>query len=116
MVVLALIAAGGRRDCYVLTDGHRYTLREIYCEMCKACGRSPAPPLSQALLRAVGRLGDYASGIVHRPLPFISAGLDALRAPCYSDDMQVWRDLALQPRYSLASALPAMVAARRAGP
>lgn len=113
-VILALLKSGSRGGRYVVTDGGRYMLRAIYREMCKACGRTPAPPLPRALLPVLGRCGDSMSSIVRRPLPFTSSALATLIASCYSDEQQVWRDLGLAPRWSLTTALPAMVAAHRA--
>jgi len=115
-VLMALLRAPKSAATYTVTDGHPYTLREIYDAMRQGFGRRPSPyALPMALFERIAQFGDRVSALMGRPCAWDSQALAPLLESCFSEEGQVWRDLALEPRYSLASAMPALVAAYQNG-
>ncbi|WP_298135540.1 NAD-dependent epimerase/dehydratase family protein [Acidiferrobacter sp.] len=111
-VLVALVAVRGGGAVYTVTDGTSYTLRDIYDVMRDALGRSPGrTALPAGLLAAVGRFGDHVARWVGR-CPWDTRSLAPLLESCVSDDGRVWGDLGMAPRYTLASGVADMVAAR----
>jgi len=114
-VLLALASAPKESVAYTVTDGEPYTLHAIYNLMRHGFGRPKAPyALPEWMLAATARAGDFVSRRTRRACPFDSRALAPLLEACVSEDMRVWQDLGLAPRYTLARAMPAMVAAHKA--
>ncbi|HUW97314.1 MAG TPA: NAD-dependent epimerase/dehydratase family protein [Acidiferrobacter sp.] len=113
-VLVALLGSPKSSVTYTVTDGHPYTLREIYDVMRQGFGRPPSPyALPQSFFAGIARFGDYVSAFTGRRCAWDSQALAPLLEPCFSEDGQVWQDLALEPQYSLAQAIPTLVAAHR---
>ncbi|MHB8253927.1 MAG: NAD-dependent epimerase/dehydratase family protein [Acidiferrobacter sp.] len=111
-VLVALTRLPQASVTYTVSDGHPYTLREIYDVMRQGFGYHPASyALPQSVLENLARLGDQISAWTARPCAWDSQALAPLLESCVSDDTRVWQDLAHTPQYTLASAMPAMVAA-----
>ncbi len=110
------LQAGTSGACYTLTDGREYSSREIYLAMRKALGLSPprwAVPVF--IFRSLARMGDAAGTLAGRRLGFDSQALDKLAGDALYDNAPAIADFQFQPRHCLASALPEMLAAWRAG-
>lgn len=114
-VLMALRALPPFRGTYTVTDGSPHTLRTMYDLMRAGFGRSGTPyALPQGVLPSVARIGDAVSRITGRPCRFDARSLAPLLEACVSEDMRVWHDLGLQPRHSLSSAIPTLIAAHSA--
>lgn len=119
-LVAALLAARCRTEAAgqlcIVEDGEAYSTRRIFVAMARALGR-PVPSWSvpAAALRVLGRIGDVGELIARRPLPFNSTlAARLLESACYRS-VQAPAVLGFQPRQRLEDALPAMIAAYRAG-
>ena len=119
-VVQALLLAGESRvaagQTYLVTDDQVYSAHEIYRAICNALGRPvptfriPAWALSLAAL-----VGDAIGFVTRRSFMLNRSTLDKLLgSACYSSK-KIQRELGYRPAHTLYSALPAMVAAYRAG-
>ena len=114
--VLQALHKGASGACYTLTDGREYSSREIYLAMRKALGRSPprwAVPVF--IFRLLARIGDAAGALAGRRVGFDSQALDKLAGDALYDNGPAIADFQFRPRHCLASALPEMVDAWRAG-
>lgn len=106
-VLIALMHARPSFALYTVTDGQPYALWDIYDAMRKGFGyRSVRYSLPQGSIEKIGRFGDRISAVIGRPCPWDSRALAPVLESSFSHDDRVWHDLALRPRYSLASALP----------
>jgi nucleoside-diphosphate-sugar epimerase len=102
--------AGGR--VYLLTDGHSYSTRGIQELMYAACGRRrPRAVVPLALLRLGAAAGDLMRTAGARRVPLDSATLQKLLGHACYRCTRARRELAFSPRWSLADALPSMLAA-----
>lgn len=112
---LAMTDARARGRIYIVADGIDYSTRGILEAMCEACGRRP-PHLALPLwiLRAGAAAGDRVGALLHRRMPLDSSVLARLTgSACYRAE-RLRAELGWQPSQTLATALPGMVAARRA--
>lgn len=111
MAVLVALLKGPRpRAIYTVTDGYPYTLREIFDAMRCGFGRPPVRyGLPQGFLEGLAQWGDLISRVTKRPCLWDRRAMAPLLESCYCEDRQVWQDLALEPQYSLTSAMPALV-------
>lgn len=117
LVELAMIAAvspAASGQCYIAADEGHHSTRELYVGLCTALDKSvPDWQLPAGVLRFVGRLGDLASTILHRPLPINSDMISRLlNSACYSG-RRAMQELGWQPRHDLLANLPDMVEAWR---
>ncbi len=110
-VLRALLVIPPGTQTYTVTDGHPYTLHEIYSAMRLARGRRISPfGLPRDTFARLARCGDRLAAVTHRSWPWDSQALAPLLESCFSADRRVWQDLGLEPRQTLATALPAWTA------
>ena len=102
-------------QCYILTDGQRYSTREIYDWICEALGR-PVPRwrVPQGALRAAAALGDLIGSVRGKRFIFDSDALDKLTCTALYSSEKIESQLGFRPQYDLRAALPGIVAALRA--
>ena len=113
----ALLVSGASRAAgqrYILTDGRRYSTREIYEWICVALGR-PVPRwyVPQPVLRALAVAGDLIGSVRGQRFMFDSDTLDKLTGTALYSSGKIARELGFRPRYDLHAVLPAIVAALR---
>jgi UDP-glucose 4-epimerase len=100
--------ANGR--VFIVTDGRRYTTRDIYELICKALGRRVPPWRIPAVgLRVLARIGDGIGTLTGRNFVFDSKTYDRLLGSAYYDSKRICATLGFHPRWDLEKALPEMV-------
>lgn len=117
-VVQALLLAADKSEAngqiYLVTDGKAYSSRGIYLAICRALGKAPwrwAVPA--VVLRAAAHAGDLFKRLFGCRLPFNSEVLNKLLGSAWYSDAKIRRELGYNPRHTLESALPEMVAQYR---
>ncbi len=99
---------------YTVTDGHRYSTREIYDAMRKALGLSPikwAIPLN--LWKLLAKMGDSIQHFTRFPAPFNSDKLEKLLGFAEYSGALIQNELGWSPKEDFFTVLPQMVAAHR---
>jgi UDP-glucose 4-epimerase len=119
-LVAALLLVAERPEAagrtYVVCDGQAYSTRRVQLAMASALGRRPpARTVPAWALRALAQAGDMAGWLAGRPAPFDSAALRQLLGSAWYSAARITAELGWRPRQDLEAALPAMVAAYRAG-
>lgn len=114
-LVTALVQAARRPEAnggtYIISDGRAFSTRELYEGICRALGRPiPGWQVPWPVLAGAARVGDVASWIARRPMPFDSAALRKLMGSSWFESSRAERDLAFTPVHSLAETLPEIVA------
>jgi len=98
------------RRVFIVTDGKRYSTRQIYEWVCQSMGRRPPrwsiPP---AVFHAAGKLGDALGRATGRSVPFNGAMVERLLGSACYDSTLATRTLGFTPRWDLERALPEMV-------
>lgn len=112
----AAIAASAAEVCrgkvYLLTDGERYSSRDIQLLMLDAVGRNrPILRIPAWGLTAAARAGDWWAGLRGTRSPFDSNALEKLKASACYVDRRARADFGFDPRRRLADALPSMLQA-----
>ncbi len=99
---------------FILTDGHKYSSREIYLAMRSALGQPPPRWCTPVFIfKILAIVGDAAGTLLERRPGFDSQALDKLAGNAWYDNSPAMTDFGFQPRHSLSSALPDMLAAWR---
>jgi nucleoside-diphosphate-sugar epimerase len=98
------------RRTYIMTDGHPYSGREIYCLLCRAVGRSPRTHgVPFGVLRTVAAAGDVLGRLRGKPLGFNGEALDKLLGwACYRCD-RIQLETGFQSLYTLEQSMPAIL-------
>ncbi len=106
--------AAGR--VFIVTDGRKYTTREVYEWVCGAVGKKKprwaVPPFA---LRAAGSLGDAVERARGRPFAINSGMVERLLGSACYDSSLVSRTLGFSPLWDLERALPEMARRIRLG-
>jgi UDP-glucose 4-epimerase len=106
--------AAGR--VFIVSDGKKYTTREVYEWVCGAVGKKKprwaVPPFA---LRAAGALGDAVERARGRPFAINSGMVERLLGSACYDSSLVARTLGFSPVWDLERALPEMVRCIRDG-
>jgi len=99
---------------YLVTDDQQYSTQQIERLVRMALGRAiPQWSVPQIALRLAARLGDLMENVLGRRLPLDSSVLEKLLgSACYKCD-KIKNELGFRPRYTLADALPEMIAQNR---
>jgi nucleoside-diphosphate-sugar epimerase len=97
---------------YLVSDGIRYSTREIYEAICTSLGRrAPRWGTPWMLFRLAASASDAASALLGRHLPFGTDAMDTLfRSACYAND-RLRNATGWQPTRTLYDALPEIIAA-----
>lgn len=105
-------AARGRR--FIVTDGHAYSSREIYDELCRALGRTP-PGWGLPIwpLQVAARAGDWGGRILGRRLPLDSSALQRLIGSAWFSSERIGRELGFVPHTRFALGAASVVEAYR---
>ncbi len=108
MLAATMDAAVGR--CFIVTDGHHYSVPQIHRWICDALGKPPPKWTVPAwLLQLLAKVGDGIGAMRGRRFMFDSDALHKLLGDSrYSND-RLTQDLGFAPRYDLRQAMPAMV-------
>lgn len=100
-------AANGR--CYTVTDGKKYSTRQIQDLMRRSMDKGPLRwSLPQVVLEGLAKQGDF----LHRlglPFPVDSVACEKLLGSAVYSSQAIADELGFEPQYSLDQALPAMV-------
>ena len=100
--------AAGR--VFIVTDGRRYSTREVYRWVCEAVGKkTPRWSVPPFALRAGGALGDALSRVSGKQLPITSGMVERLLGSACYDSSLAARALGFLPVWDLERALPDMV-------
>ncbi len=119
VVRAAVLAAGtpiANGQCYIVTDGKPYSIRELYELICRALGK-PVPGWHVPLwtLKALGRTGDVIGRIRGKRFLFDSDALDKLVGSAWYSSEKISRELGYRPTITLEDAMPEMIAWHRKG-
>jgi UDP-glucose 4-epimerase len=99
--------AAGR--VFIVTDGRKYTTREIYEWVCRALGKKkPRWAVPRFALRAAGALGDAVERARGRPFAIDSGMVERLLGSACYDSSLIGRTLGFSPVWDLERALPEM--------
>lgn len=118
-VVQAAMLAADHDDAagkiYIVTDGHRYSTRQIYEWICQGLHRSiPGWHLPLLALKLMGWTGDMIGAIRGRRFIFDSDALEKLIGDaCYSSQ-RIQDELGFKPVHNLRQSLPEIIACLRA--
>jgi nucleoside-diphosphate-sugar epimerase len=105
--------AGGQ--CYIVTDAHPYSTRELYVSICEALGKRVLPfAVPLWAYSSAARLGDVLKRAGLHTVPLDSPTLRKLVGSAWYTSAKISRDLGYAPRFRLDEALPQMIAAYRA--
>jgi UDP-glucose 4-epimerase len=114
LLAARLPAAAGRR--YLVTDGVAYSSGGIRDAMRAAFGKPPVRRnMPMPLLSFAARIGDAATALTGRAMPFDSRGLEKLTGSAWYSNARIRRELGFEPATNLREALPAIVASLRGG-
>lgn len=107
-------AANGR--CYIVTDGHAYSTRQLYELICRALGkRVPGWHVPLWTLQAMGRAGDAIGRVRGKRFVFDSDALEKLTGSAWYSSEKIARELGYHPSVSFENALPDLIAWYRRG-
>jgi nucleoside-diphosphate-sugar epimerase len=99
-------------QCYILTDGRRYSTREIYEWICVALGR-PVPRwgVPRGALQVAAAFGDLIGRVRGKRFMFDSGTLHKVIGSALYSSEKIERELGFRAQHDLRTALPAIVAA-----
>lgn len=114
----ALVLCAEKREAagrvFIVTDGRRYSTREMYERVCEAVGkRKPRWAVPGFALRAAGLFGDAVGRARGRPFVVSSGMVERLLGSACYDSSLIERTLGFAPLWDLERALPEMVRAVR---
>jgi nucleoside-diphosphate-sugar epimerase len=114
--VAVCAARAPRGSVYTVTDGGAYSTHDVYVWTLAALGRRPPSVVPPAwLFRLLARAGDAAGTVIGHRAPFDSAAWRKLFGSAEYESVAIRRDLGFEALWDLRRALPAIVAAARAG-
>ena len=106
--------AAGR--VFIVTDGRRYSTRQVYEWVCEATGKKkPRWSIPPFVFHAAGALGDAVGRLRGKPFAVNSGTVDRLLGSACYDSSLVARTLGFSPEWDLERALPEMVGRLSAG-
>lgn len=109
---LAASHAAAKGKIYFVTDGVYYSTRQLYVSMCEALGkRPPFWHVPFAFFKWLARLGNTASHLTRRRMPFNSDTLSKLFGSAQYDSRRIQQELGFKPEDDFKKMLPAIVAA-----
>ncbi|HKJ22042.1 MAG TPA: NAD-dependent epimerase/dehydratase family protein [Gammaproteobacteria bacterium] len=110
-LMLAAEQDAANQQVYIVTDKQVYSTRRIYDMIREALGlASRRWGVPVGVLRAAGAMGDVIGRVRGSPFPLDSRVLDKLIGSAWYSSEKISRELGFRPAYTLADALPAMVA------
>jgi UDP-glucose 4-epimerase len=96
---------------FIVSDNRYYSSRDIYEAISRELGRKVRPGLPLSLFRALAKGGDLVGAVTGRGTPFDTAAYDKLFGSAAYDGSGLWRALGTGPKWTLETALPAIVEA-----
>jgi nucleoside-diphosphate-sugar epimerase len=109
-LVLCAESEAANRRAFIVTDGKRYSTRQIYEWVCESMGRrTPRWSIPPVIFYAAGKLGDLLGRATGRSVPFNGGTVERLLGSACYDSTLVTRALGFTPRWDLERALPEMV-------
>jgi len=109
-LVLCAESEAANRRAFIVTDGKRYSTRQIYEWVCESMGRKTPPwSIPPVVFYTAGKLGDLLGRATGRSVPFNGGTVERLLGSACYDSTLVTRALGFTPRWDLERALPEMV-------
>jgi len=114
--VLAAGAPAANGQCYIVTDEHAYSTRQLYELICRALGkRVPGWHVPLWTLQAMGRAGDAIGRLRNKRFVFDSDALHKLIGSAWYSSEKIARELGYRPAITLEDAMPELIARYRKG-
>ncbi len=110
-LIAAADSAAANGQTYIVTDGEVYSTRRIYDMIRAALGLAPRRwGVPVGMLQAAGAMGDLIGRLRGSAFAVDSQVLEKLIGSAWYSSEKISRELGFRPAYTLADALPAMVA------
>jgi nucleoside-diphosphate-sugar epimerase len=98
-------------EVFIVSDGQKYSTRQMYDLMCRALGRTPSNwNVPIWCLQALGRIGDGIGRLRGRRFVFDSDALEKLVGDAWYSSEKIEKRLGFKAEWSLEKAMPEMVA------
>lgn len=108
--ILAATSPQAAGQIYIVTDGQRYSTRQIYDWICEALGKTPVNwSIPYKALAVLAKTGDVLGALMGRRMPFDTAALDKLTGSAWYSSVKIEQELGFKPQHTLKKSLPDIV-------